>query len=278
MTALLIAVLTASLMGSLHCAGMCGPLAIALLPRGGKIGQRVSIQASWHGGRLVVYALLGLLFGAAGAALDLGLAALTIQGAVMRISGLIIVGVGIAAILRRFGVRWGSHRPQSSSFMGAIVRRAHGLTPIKRALMLGGGSALLPCGWLYAFALAAAGSGGAIQGALLMATFWVGTVPALALAGEGGAQLIRPFAKRAPWMPDVAVIAVGLLLLFERNPLPHRSPDSPDSPAIAGTAPILTSDGSLNDLRLPTTTTAETIGELDSGNAACCNDRSIGGP
>lgn len=219
MSALLLAVVTASLLGSLHCAGMCGPLSVALLPRGGRPAARVRVQAAWHGGRLAVYALLGALFGAVGAAVDLGFSVFALQGIAMRVAGGAIVLIGAVALLRRIGLRLPRLGGPGSAVVVAVTRRARGLPPNRRALLLGVGSALLPCGWLYAFALAAAGTGGAASGAALMVAFWAGTVPLLALAGEGAARLVRPAARRAPWLPDLAVVLVGLLLLAQRNAL-----------------------------------------------------------
>ena len=59
------------------------------------------------------------------------------------------------------------------------------LTPLPRALCVGLLTAFLPCGWLYLFASYAAGTGSPFWGAAFMAAFWLGSVPALVLAGAG---------------------------------------------------------------------------------------------
>ena len=62
--------------------------------------------------------------------------------------------------------------------IGARVNRlVRERPPVARALLLGLFSTLLPCGWLYAFAVLAAGTGGPWTGMLVMAAFWAGTVP-----------------------------------------------------------------------------------------------------
>lgn len=260
MIPLLLAVVSASVLGSLHCAGMCGPLGAALLPRGGRRSDRARVQAAWHLGRLVVYTALGALVGAAGAAIDLGFSALAIQGVMLRITAVLVIAVGAISLLRRAGLRVPIHRVAAPSFVRQVVQRARGLPPIRRALMLGTGSALLPCGWLYAFVMAAAGTGSALFGSALMAAFWIGTVPALALAGEGGARLIRPLARRTPWLAEFAVVGVGLLLLLGRNPLPSGTVEQA-APAEASTATIA-----------PSRLSPDEVGALDPSHAACCND------
>ena len=74
----------------------------------------------------------------------------------------------------------------------------------------------LPCGWLWAFVVAAAGTGSALGGALVMAVFWLGTVPAmtgvLALGGPAAIWLRR----RMPAVTAIALIVLGLGTLAMR--------------------------------------------------------------
>ena len=72
MEAMLLAVVTASLLGSGHCAGMCGPLALMA-----SIGPATSAQLArrmsfYHVGRLIGYMSLGAAVGGVGAAMDWG--------------------------------------------------------------------------------------------------------------------------------------------------------------------------------------------------------------
>ena len=57
--------------GSAHCAGMCGPLALALPPTGRSRVTFVSGRAAYNAGRILTYALLGALFGLLGQSLVL---------------------------------------------------------------------------------------------------------------------------------------------------------------------------------------------------------------
>lgn len=79
--------LVLGLAGSLHCAGMCGPLALAL-PASGNRGTFITGRLLYNGGRVLTYALLGALFGAVGGALHLaGLQ----QALALGVGGLMVV-------------------------------------------------------------------------------------------------------------------------------------------------------------------------------------------
>jgi uncharacterized protein len=199
-TALLSAILVSSLAGSLHCVAMCGPL-VGL--HGG--GKSVRLALAHSLGRLSVYALLGVLAGAIGRAIDLA----GDLGAVQRIAtiaaGALIVVWGVRELLGRRR----SAAPRGTAFTAGLVRiRTH--RPALRATLAGALTGLLPCGWLWAFVVAAAGSGDPLSGALVMTTFWLGTVPAmlgvLTFAGPALAWL----RARMPVVTGVALIVLGL--------------------------------------------------------------------
>lgn len=223
MTALLLTVLLASLVGSLHCAGMCGAfVAFSVAGTAGRPLAHLAVQAAYHGGRLVTYALLGVAAGLLGAALDLGGAFFGIQRAALGIAGLSMVLFGGAALLRIGGVRVrGLAVPR---FVQSALQRGHAaardLPPHVRALVIGMLSTFLPCGWLYAFVVTAAGTGSATLGALTMAAFWAGTVPVLAVLGIGVRGLAGPLRRHAPVIAALALVVVGLAAIAGRFRVP----------------------------------------------------------
>ena len=75
---------------------------------------------------------------------------------------------------------------------------------------------LLPCGWLYAFVLTAAGTG-TVRGALaLMTVFWAGTLPMMLTLGVGVRQLAGPLRAKLPTISAIAIVAVGVMSLTGR--------------------------------------------------------------
>jgi sulfite exporter TauE/SafE len=183
MTALLLAVLTASLLGSAHCAGMCGPLML-LATDVVQIGPLARPPRwAYHVSRGLAYAALGALAGGLAATLELAVAN---RG--MRIAGFVAASAvalfGVAAMLDAAGWRRRSWLPPVLQRLQYELGTRIARRPARqRAFGMGLLSVLLPCGWLYAFVAVAAGTGSPAAGAAVMAAFWIGTVPALALVG-----------------------------------------------------------------------------------------------
>ncbi len=90
------------------------------------------------------------------------------------------------------------------------------MRPLPRAGAIGLLTALLPCGWLYVFAIVAAGTGSAALGAAVMAVFWVGTVPLLALFGISVQTLVATLGRRVPLAISAIVILLGMYTLTGR--------------------------------------------------------------
>lgn len=215
--ATLATVLVVSLLGSLHCAGMCGPLVAVAVgsTQQQSMPSRAALHVAYHGGRLVTYALLGAVGGWVGATLDLGGNLFGVQRAAGILAGSMMVLVGIAAVLKYRGVRIPKF-PGSELLTRLIVsgqRAALQMRPLRRSLAIGLLSVFLPCGWLYVFAITAAGSGSALWGAGIMVAFWLGTVPVLASLGIGVQALAGTLGRRVPLATAVMVILLGAFML-----------------------------------------------------------------
>ena len=89
-------VLLASLLGSLHCAGMCGPLVAVALgdSRVQSYGGRAMLHGAYHGARLLTYTAVGLVCGLLGAGLNWGSSFFGVQRAAALVVGCVMVAVG----------------------------------------------------------------------------------------------------------------------------------------------------------------------------------------
>ena len=210
MTALVVAVFLASVLGSLHCVGMCGAflaLAFTDVPQAG----RWRLSVSYHGGRLVTYTALGIAAGSTGSLLDLGGTLAGINSVALPLAGFTVIAFGVVGLLRQRGVSIKHlHLPQA---WVKQVHRAQGVAmqmpPTQRALTIGLLTTLLPCGWLYAFAATAAGTANPMMGGLVMVVFWSGTLPALVSCGVGVQALAGPIGRRLPGLTCIALIVFG---------------------------------------------------------------------
>jgi len=98
--------------------------------------------------------------------------------------------------------------------------RAQRQSPFGRAMLLGGASALLPCGFLYAFALAAAATARPLSGALVMGSLWLGNLPALLGFGLAVGGVLSRLKRHIPLLSAACVFALGVSTLNSRINLP----------------------------------------------------------
>jgi sulfite exporter TauE/SafE len=218
-TALLVTVLAASLVGSLHCVGMCGPFVAFYSGADGSSGAgRLLSHAVYSGGRLVAYLLLGLAAGAIGAALDLAGALAGVQRVAAVVAGVVMVAWGVIALLRIRGFKIFTH--SNAPLLAGWSRRAFAFVgerpPLVRAASVGLLSGVLPCGWLWAFLVTAAGTGSSLSGAAVMAAFWLGTVPALVAVGLGAQLIGAPLRRHVPALTAVLLVALGVFAILAR--------------------------------------------------------------
>jgi hypothetical protein len=215
MLPLISTIFIASLLGSLHCAGMCGAFVAFAVNAPGV--SRTKLLIAYNAGRLATYTLLGALAGALGKAVDLGGSLVGVQRTAAIIAGVIMVLFGLAAVLRQLGVSI-PHLPgvRLKQLLLAGHRKAMKFTPIRRALAIGLLTTLLPCGWLYAFAATAAGTADPLLGALAMTVFWAGTLPALVALGASIGKLTGALAARLPLITSLVIVVVGLSTIVTR--------------------------------------------------------------
>lgn len=219
----LVPMLGAALVGSVHCIGMCGGL-IAVSTQGATTPrQRLGAQLGYQGARLGGYLALGVSAGLLGRALDLAGQAAGLGKAAAIVSGFAMMLWGLWAMLDAMGSKLAPKLP-ALRILPASARawlgRAQQQSPLGRAVLLGAASALLPCGFLYTFALAAAGTGSPLAGALVMGALWLGNLPALLGFGLllGGA--LSRLKRHVPLLSAGAVFVLGVFTLNSRVNLP----------------------------------------------------------
>lgn len=239
---LIIAVLSASVLGSMHCAGMCGGLMFFALgsDQDRTKKARVRLQAAYHGGRLITYTLLGIAAGGIGQAIDFGGGFVGIQRAAAIFAGVLMIAFGLITLARIKGIK--IKHVGVPGFLRRSVERgqraAFGLTPFKRALTIGLLTTLLPCGWLYAFAFTAAGTASPVWGGITMAVFWMGTLPVMVSLGAGIQLLTGPLHSKLPVITAGAVVVVGLMTAMGRLQAPAMTRDTLKIDETSPTVPV----------------------------------------
>lgn len=212
MLPLALAVLGASLLGSVHCAAMCGAFACFAA---GRDSRRLADHAPYHAGRLASYLVLGALAGGLGHGLDRAGRLAGVSDLAVVAMALLLIGWGAATLVGALGT--GAIRVRIPAWwqrrIGAILARLERRGRTMRGLVTGALTGLLPCGWLWAFVAIAAGTGNPLQGMAVMALLWLGAVPALVAVAAGLARLTGPWQRRLPAASAMLVMLLGLVAL-----------------------------------------------------------------
>lgn len=205
------AALLLGLLGSTHCLGMCGGISsaigFALGPRCTPL-RRHALLVLYSIGRVGSYTAMGALAGGAlGLAVPQGMqpGLRILAGVVLVLSGLALAGWSRAMrLLEQGGSRLWSRIAPLAARIGA-PDRAH------VALLAGAAWGWLPCGLVYGALASSASHGEASHGAVLMAAFGIGTMPAVVASGSLAAQLRRLFARRElRLLAGLCVVAFGI--------------------------------------------------------------------
>ena len=224
---LFFSVLIASLLGSAHCASMCGGLISYCI---GQSRERSSlVQTSYHAGRLFTYVLLGALAGGIGSTIDQWVNLSGIQSITGITAGLLLIFWGIRSLANE--AKPVSAGPVAVSLTARLYRVVFRSASIPswtaRAFVVGALSTFLPCGWLYAFVAVAASSAHVTTGMLIMFGFWLGSLPALSAVAIVSRKLGDSGRLYLPKLTALLLIFAGVFSLQMRFPvLGEKSPAS----------------------------------------------------
>ena len=209
------------LMGSVHCVGMCGPLALALPPSPGRL-RFVLSRLVYNLGRAMTYAVLGAIVGGLGG-LFAGLA-----GVQKTLS--IIAGV---AILLYVPFRHRLQLPTVGLEATAWIRKAlgrrlgpdgSGRRPLSSFLSLGLLNGMLPCGLVWVALAGSVATGTIAQGALFMGLFGIGTIPLMLGASLAGGSLLQRHRATVARVLPVLLVLLGCWFLFRGLGVPLPIP------------------------------------------------------
>jgi sulfite exporter TauE/SafE len=157
------------LLGSFHCAGMCGPIALAVPTIGKSTAQQLLSKVMYNLGRIVTYAILGSLLGTFG----LGLKLAGMQQSISIAAGILIV---LVAIFSTQTIEKWIGNP-FSLVKGNTISRLFQSPTLISVFTIGLLNGLLPCGFVYVGLIGSVATQHALEGALFMALFGLGTFP-----------------------------------------------------------------------------------------------------
>jgi len=218
--AFILAAISLGLLGSMHCVGMCGPLALALPIHNKSTAAKIYSVLVYNIGRALTYCLFGVLFGMIGR----GFAVFGLQQIISVILGsLILISILVPRLYSFEETLFYSQLNKLKQIISNYFTRS-GLSSFFIVGLLNG---LLPCGLVYMAVAGAIATGNVVNGALFMAAFGLGTIPAMfGLMWFGNLISIKRrtlIRKAFPYM--MSLIAIMMILRGMNLGIPYISPE-----------------------------------------------------
>lgn len=217
----LLAAISLGFLGSFHCIGMCGPIALAIPVKRGSALSMITGSFIYNFGRMITYAILGMLFGLIGQ----GISFAGWQNALSIALGIFILIMllfpKLSLLSGNFGLVLRALEKIKSS-----IRTLFGIHNMGSLMLIGILNGLLPCGLVYLGIAGAMATGNSFDGALFMAAFGLGTFPAMVALTLVRNYISIRFRERIRSAVPVFVGAMAIILILRGMNLgiPYISP------------------------------------------------------
>ncbi|WP_417860282.1 sulfite exporter TauE/SafE family protein [Winogradskyella sediminis] len=219
---MLISALILGLLGSLHCVGMCGPIAFMLPVDRSNSFRKVGQIGIYHFGRLLAYSIIGLVFGLVGKSFSL----FGIQQQLSIIIGILMIVIVLLPqnVIGKYNLTKPLYKAISKvkSSLGKALKKKTADT----FLTIGFLNGFLPCGLVYMAVFGSIATGSLLDGSLYMVLFGLGTIPLMTTAIYLGKFLNSTIKQRIQKAIPVFVVVIGLLFILRGLGLgiPYLSP------------------------------------------------------
>lgn len=209
-------------LGSFHCIGMCGPIALALPIFQESYAQLLFGRVLYNLGRIVTYAFFGAVFGLFGSSL-------AFVGLQQNVS--IAIGVIMLAVIllpRRYKNKFTEFYIYKS--INNFIKHHFSKLIQKKSnyslFTIGVINGFLPCGLVYVAVAGAVSTGSPIEGSVFMTLFGLGTFPIMLVASLAGKYVNMGIRKKInKLIPVFAIILAVIFILRGLNlGIPYLSP------------------------------------------------------
>ena len=208
------------IIGSFHCVGMCGPIALSLPVHQYSNSKKILAIFLYNIGRASTYALMGLIFGILGQSFQL----FKIQQYTSIVAGVFILSILLFSSLSQFNISFiSSFSLKIKNKLGTLLKRDK---TIPSYFAIGLVNGFLPCGLVYVAIATAVAAGTMLKSSLLMFAFGLGTIPVMAFTMYLGKFISISFKnklnKLTPYI--IGVVAILLILRGLNLGIPYISP------------------------------------------------------
>lgn len=215
----ILSIITIAFLGGFgHCVGMCGGIVIAYAAKKinstfGKAKEQIA-HLSYNFGRVTTYTAIGFVLGFLGSVVVFDA---TTYALLFLIAGIAMVLAGLSLLGKLRFLTLVEHSFTSFEWYKKSFSRLIGSNSLWSFYLLGVLNGLLPCGFVYFFALSAASTADPISGAFVMALFGISTIFALMLVGNSVSII-----QKLKFRDVLTKIAAILVILYGLNTL-HTS-------------------------------------------------------
>jgi sulfite exporter TauE/SafE len=199
--------ITVGFLGSFHCIGMCGPLAMALPHSGNSTSALVFGRLLYNLGRILTYSIIGFVFGSLGSVFSFR----GWQSNASILSGILIILFVLFSndfLAKKINIKLVNVSVGLKKYFNVFLKRNSYSSLFSIGLLNG----VLPCGFVYLALAGAAATGSILGGGMYMFLFGLGTLPMmfiLSLSGSFVSQKVRTVINK--FSP---IIAIGLALFL----------------------------------------------------------------
>jgi uncharacterized protein len=214
--------LTIGLIGSFHCIGMCGPIAVAL-PLGTRSwATKTSGALLYNIGRTITYGLLGFLFGLLGKGIQLA----GFQQWASIVIGLIMIMTVVFPFLFKSKINLDKLVTGYAGRLIAKFRELFGRHSMRNLFIIGLLNGLLPCGLVYVAVAGAINTNDIIGGILFMVVFGLGTTPIMLGVSLAGNFINQGLKRKMNKIIPIFIVILGILFILRGLSLgiPYISP------------------------------------------------------
>jgi len=213
----IITIISIAFLGSFgHCIGMCGGIVLAystikIEPTSSKVSKTFA-HLLYNFGRVLTYTILGVMFGALGGVV---IFSNTANAALLIIAGIAMILAGLSLMGKIKFLTIIEHSISSSNFYKKSFQKILHSKSNSSFFILGMLNGLLPCGFVYFFAITAASTASPVYGALVMFIFGISTIPAMfSLGFLSSLASATSFRNMMMSLSSVAVILYGTFTIY----------------------------------------------------------------
>ncbi|MEN8303797.1 MAG: sulfite exporter TauE/SafE family protein [Campylobacterota bacterium] len=213
----ILTIISIAFLGSFgHCIGMCGGIVVAystikINPKSSKVSQSAA-HLLYSSGRVLTYTVLGAMFGALGGVV---LFSNNANGGLLIFAGVVMILAGLSLMGKIKFLTLIEHSFSSSSIYKNAFKTVLNSKSNLSFFLLGMLNGLLPCGFVYFFAITAASTADPFYGALVMFIFGVSTIPAMFGVGFlSSLASATSFRNMMMSLSSIAVILYGAYTIY----------------------------------------------------------------